>query len=180
VQVPKIEISSRIVTLTHTADCISAFCLLTQRREILCRDRQAAPCIRQYTARSHIASPMSESATSSNFQLIIDALAEYASQTGIDLAKHPFVDQIQNCDSANAIFQLIQDKANQFRAFWDENCKLIDSLDPVVQFLHAISGTLGKALVLVSPPNHTIISPYNFMLPLTGTVSTCKSNICRR
>jgi hypothetical protein len=87
---------------------------------------------------------------SSNFQLIIDALADYAKQTGIDLTKHPFADQLQNCDSANAIFQLLQDKANKFKTYRDEHRKLINCLSPVVQFLHVISGALGEALVLVS------------------------------
>jgi hypothetical protein len=99
---------------------------------------------------------MSESTTSSStFQLIVDALADYVKQTGIDLPKHPFADQIQSCDSANAIFQLLQDKANQFQAYRDQHRKLINSFNPVVQFLHAVSGTLGEALVFVSTTEST-------------------------
>jgi hypothetical protein len=96
---------------------------------------------------------MSESSltTSSNFQLIINALADYANQTGIDLTKHPFANQIQNCDSADAIFQLMKDKVDHFNAYRDEHRKLINCLNPVVQFLCTFSGTLGTALVLVSP-----------------------------
>jgi hypothetical protein len=99
---------------------------------------------------------MSESTTSpSNFQLIQDALADYMKQTGIDLPKHPFADQIQSCDSANAIFQLLQNKENQFQAYRDQHRKLINCLNPVVQFLHAVSGTLGEAVILVSTTEST-------------------------
>jgi hypothetical protein len=124
---------------------------------------------------------MSESTTSSsNFQLVVDALADYANQTGIDLTKHPFANQIHNCDSVDAILQLLQDKASQFRAYRDEHRKLINCLNPVVQLLYAVSGTLGEALVLVSLQNQSTFSRYNLTLTSVGTVSTCKGNICRR
>jgi fungal STAND N-terminal Goodbye domain len=92
----------------------------------------------------------STTATSSNFQLIVDALADYATQTGIDLTGHPFAEQIQNCDSANAIIRLLQDKENEFKTYRNKHRKLINCLKPVVQFLHVVSGTLGEGLVLVS------------------------------
>jgi hypothetical protein len=98
-------------------------------------------------------SPTSMSSTtssSSNFQLISNALSDYAELTGIDLTKNPFADELQNCDSANAISELLQDRAKAFKTYRDEHRKLINCFNPVVQFLHAFSGTLGEALVLVS------------------------------
>jgi fungal STAND N-terminal Goodbye domain len=121
----------------------------------------------------------SSSTTSSNFPLIVDALADYAKETGIDLTQLPFSNQVQNCDSANAIFQLLQDKSNQFRAYWDKHRKLINCLNPVVQFLHGVSDTLGEALVIVSLPIQSVFSRYNFTVAPAGTVSTSKGNICR-
>jgi fungal STAND N-terminal Goodbye domain len=88
--------------------------------------------------------------SSSHFQLISKALSDYANQTGIDLTKNPFADQFQSCDSADAISELLQERAKAFKTYRDEHRKLINCLSPIVQFLHAFSGTLGEALVLVS------------------------------
>ena len=89
--------------------------------------------------------------SSSNFQLVTKALADYAEQTGIDLTENPFADKLQRCDSAEDISTLLQDRAKAFKEYRDGNRKLINCLNPVVQFLHIFSGTLGEALVLVSP-----------------------------
>jgi fungal STAND N-terminal Goodbye domain len=94
----------------------------------------------------------STATTSSNFQAIFDAaLSDYAKQTGIDLATHPFAQTLQNCDSADEIFDLLRDKANQFQAYREGNRKLISCLKPVVQILHTVAGILGEAATLVSP-----------------------------
>ena len=90
------------------------------------------------------------SSSSANFHLITKALSDYADQTGIDLTKNPFAETLKNCDSADAVFQLLQDRASSFRTYRAEHRKLINCLSPVVQFLHVFSGTLGEALVLVS------------------------------
>ena len=95
---------------------------------------------------------MSSTATSpSNFQLIFDtALADYAKQTGIDLATHPSVHTLQSCNSADAVLDVLQDKATQFQAYRDGNRKLISCLKPVVQVLHKFAAVLGEAATLVS------------------------------
>jgi hypothetical protein len=88
--------------------------------------------------------------STSNFHLISKALSDYATQTGIDLTTIPFADELQNCDSADAISQLLQDRAKAFNTYRDEHRNLINCLSPVAQFLRASSGILGEALVLVS------------------------------
>jgi hypothetical protein len=95
---------------------------------------------------------MSSTATSSsNFQPIFDAaLSDFAKETHIDLATHPFAQTLQICDSADAILVLFQDKAKQFQAYRDGNRKLIDCLKPVVQFLHTVAGVLGDAATMVN------------------------------
>jgi hypothetical protein len=104
---------------------------------------------------------MSSADSSSNFQSILDtALSEYFKQTGIDLATHPSAQILQNCNSAEAILDLLGDKAKQFQAYRDGNRKLINCLKPVVQVLHAVSGVLGEAAAMVSPPNQLILSDY--------------------
>jgi hypothetical protein len=95
--------------------------------------------------------------TSSNFQSILDtALSDYADQTGIDLATHPSAQTLQNCNSADAILDLLGDRAKQFQAYRDGNRKLINCLKPIVQVLHTVSGILGEVGAIVSQPNQLI------------------------
>ena len=103
---------------------------------------------------------MSSTANSSpTFQSILDsALSEYAKQTGIDLATHPSAQILQNCNSADAILDLLGDKAKQFQAYRDGNRNLINCLKPVVQVLHAVTGILGEAAAMVGLPNQPILS----------------------
>jgi hypothetical protein len=78
------------------------------------------------------------------------ALTEYAKQTGIDLTKYPFAEKFENCDSADSITRLLQERAMAFKEYRDGNRNLINCLGPLVQVLHTISNTLDEALVLVS------------------------------
>ena len=85
----------------------------------------------------------------SNFQLIIDALANYANQTGIDLSNNPFADKLQLSNSPDAIIELLYDREKAFKEYRDGNRKLISCLKPAVQVLHAFSGVLGESVSLV-------------------------------
>ena len=124
--------------------------------------------------------PMSFTASSSNFQSILDAaLSDYAKQTGINLATHPSAQILQNCNSADAILDLLGDKANQFQAYRDGNRKLIDSLKPVVRVLHAVSAVLGEAAAMVSLSNQLILSHPILTAPFSGAIPTDKSDPCR-
>ena len=93
----------------------------------------------------------STTASTSNFQLILDALDDYAKQTGIDLTKSPFVEILQNCNSPDSVLQLLRDRAQEFKDYRDGNHKLINWLSPAVQVLHAFSGVLSEVVGLVSP-----------------------------
>jgi hypothetical protein len=88
--------------------------------------------------------------SSSNFQFIFDtALAEYREHTGVDLSQYPFAEKLQNCQSADDILELLQDKAKEFNDYHNGN-PLINCLKPVVQVLHAYCGVAG--LVSASSP----------------------------
>jgi len=114
---------------------------------------------------------------SSNFQPILDAaLSDYAKQTGIDLATHPSAQSLQNCNSADAILDLLRDKAKQFQAYRDGNRKLINCLKPVVHVLHAVSGILGEAAAMVSLANQPFLSDRILTVPLLGVIPTDESN----
>ena len=90
------------------------------------------------------------SVSTSNFQSITDALADYAKITGIDLSKNPFTATFEQSNSPEAILQLLQARAKTFKEYRDGNQRLISSLSPVVKVLQAFSGILGEAVSLVS------------------------------
>jgi hypothetical protein len=110
----------------------------------------------------------STTTSSSNFQVIAKALADYAEQTGLDLTKNPFADKLQNCNSAEAISELLQDRAKAFKEYRDGNRKLINCLNPLVHFFHTFSGILGESLA-VSPCKS--LRPFRFSFYATASRS---------
>ena len=88
--------------------------------------------------------------STSNVQLIIDALADYAKITGIDLSKNSFADALKQSNSPEAILQLLQGREKAFKEYRDGNRRLISCLIPAVNVIHAFSGILGNAISLVS------------------------------
>ena len=93
-----------------------------------------------------------EQATSStyNIQLFIDALADYAKITGIDLATNPFAAALEQSNSPQAILQLLHGREKAFKEYRDGDRRLISCLSPAVKILQAFSGILGEAASLVS------------------------------
>ncbi|KAH9958628.1 hypothetical protein BJV74DRAFT_404579 [Russula compacta] len=117
---------------------------------------------------------MSSTTTSSSiFQSIFDAaLADYARQTGIDLATYPFVQSLQSCRDPGAILDLLQERENQFRAYRDGNRKLINSLKPLVQVLNTLSGLLASAASMVPfQPTNAILAGVDVLLAAAVGVS---------
>jgi hypothetical protein len=95
----------------------------------------------------------------SNFQLIIiDALADYADQTGIDLSQNPFVEELQEANTPDAILEWLQERQKSFKEYRDGNRRLISYLSPAVRVLHAFSGILGEAVSLASVVSLTLFS----------------------
>ena len=94
--------------------------------------------------------------SSSNIQLITNALVEYTKITGIDLSNNPFAVALEQSNSPEAILQLIQERENAFKEYRDGNRRLITSLSPAVRVIQAFSGILGEAVSLVSHENDLI------------------------
>jgi hypothetical protein len=88
--------------------------------------------------------------STSNIQLIIDALADYAEITGIDLSKNPFAGALEQSNAPEAILRLLQDREKAFKEYRDGNRRLISCLSPAVNVLQAFSGILGDAVRFVS------------------------------
>ena len=86
----------------------------------------------------------------SNVQLIVDALADYAKITGIDLSKSSFASTLEQSNSPEAILELLEGREKAFREYRDGNRRLISCLSPAVKVLQAFSGILGDAASPVS------------------------------
>ena len=99
-----------------------------------------------------------EQATSSphKFQLIIDALVDYAEQTGIDLSKSPFAEKLELLNSPQAIVELLQEREESFKEYRGRNRRLINYIRPVVGVIHALSGTLGEVVSLVGNTTYRV------------------------
>ncbi|KAH9030826.1 hypothetical protein EDB84DRAFT_1439043 [Lactarius hengduanensis] len=108
----------------------------------------------------------------SNFQSILDALDQYAEQTGINLDQNPFADKLKDCDSPGAVLLLLQQNLKAFKDYRDQNRKFIDILSPVVQFVHAFSGALGEAASMVPfQPAKLIFVGIDVLFTAAGGVS---------
>ena len=99
----------------------------------------------------HVPSTECKNIPSTSFQPIFDpALDEYVKQIGIDPIKHPIAGRLQTCHSPDDVLKLIEEKTNEFKDYRDANGTLINSLIPVVNVIHALSGDFGEAASLVS------------------------------
>jgi hypothetical protein len=91
-------------------------------------------------------------ATSSaeNAKLIIDALADYAKETGIDLSENLFAANFEQLMSPEDILRLLEDREKAFKEYHDKNRRLINYLSPIVKVFHGFSDILSKVAGLVS------------------------------
>ena len=102
--------------------------------------------------------PPTGQATSStdNVKLIIDVLADYANETGIDLSKNPFATKLEQSRSLDAILQLLEEREKAFKEYRDGKRRLINCLNPAVKVLHRFSGILSEAVGQVSRTCHLV------------------------
>src|ERR1700679_4174842 len=92
----------------------------------------------------------SSTPSTSNIQLITDALVDYANKTGIDFSKSPFVVEIERASSPEAILELLQEREKAFKDYREGNRRLFSCLSPAVNVIQAFSGILGETVTLVS------------------------------
>lgn len=89
-----------------------------------------------------------------NIKLIINALANYANETGVDLSKNPFAAKLEQLRSPEDILQLLGEREKAFKEYREGNRRLTNFLNPTVNVLHGFSGILSEAACLVSRENH--------------------------
>ena len=105
----------------------------------------------QYTVQATPSTP-----STSNLQLVTDALVDYSNITGIDLSTNPFAAAIERVNSPGDILGLLQEREKEFKEYREGNRRLISCLGPVVNIIQAFSGILGKAVSLVSQTYHLV------------------------
>jgi fungal STAND N-terminal Goodbye domain len=98
----------------------------------------------------------SSTSSTSNIQLITNALVDYEKITGIDLSSNPFASVIKQANSPEAILELLQEREKAFKDYREGNRRLISCLSPAVNVIQAFSGILGEAVSLVSDTRHLV------------------------
>jgi soluble cytochrome b562 len=115
----------------------------------------------------------STTSSTSNIQLITDALLDYAKVTGIDLSKNPFAAAIERANSPGAILELLQEREKEFKDYREGNRRLISCLRPAVNTIQAFSGVLGTAVSLVPfPPAKALFVGIDVLLSAASGVTS--------
>ena len=91
-----------------------------------------------------------------NVKLIINALADYAKETGVDLSKNPFAAKLEQLMSPEDILQVLEEREKEFKEYREGNRRLTNFLNPAVKVLHGFSGVLSEAAGLVSRKCHLV------------------------
>ena len=86
----------------------------------------------------------------SNFQLIINnALDAYKKRTKNDLLAHPLVTELQSCNSPSTILTVLQQQLQGLDQSRRSDERWTRWLDPTVNVLYTLSGTIGEGVGLV-------------------------------
>ena len=120
---------------------------------------------------------MSQSSSSSAFQALFDAaLQDYKDKTGNTLNDHPIAKQLEKCESVNSITSILQEQAQNFREFRENDGKLMKAINSSVDVLCApsISSALNVAIGLVVR-RKALIHLHLSLMPSTA-IPACKCN----
>jgi hypothetical protein len=77
------------------------------------------------------------------------ALESYKRKTKKDLASHPLLPSLENCDSVEAILSVLREQIATFDQSQNKDDEILKWAIPTVKVLHAISDTLGQVAGLV-------------------------------
>jgi len=90
--------------------------------------------------------------SSSNYQPIFDnAIEAYKKKTKKDLCSHPLLDKLQNCDSPDAVLNVLYEQIPGFDQSRGTDDKVAKWLNPTVNVLCTFSGVVGGGIGLASP-----------------------------
>ena len=94
---------------------------------------------------------MSDQSASSHLKVLFEAaLQDYETRTGIELAKHPLAERLQECHSVETITAVLDEQTHAFNEFRGKE-KVIKLLKNAVSVLHKLSGCakLGEVIGVV-------------------------------
>jgi hypothetical protein len=98
-----------------------------------------------------MSSTPSPSTSRSNFDSIFNsALQAYKKKTGNDIASHPLANELQSCDSLDAILTVLRRQNPSFDQSQSDHEGFTKYLIPTVNVLYAFTAVLGEGLGLVS------------------------------
>ena len=76
---------------------------------------------------------------SSNLRVLFEAaLDDYKQQTGIELAKHPLAERLQDYNTVESVTAILREQAQDFREFREKD-KVLKPLKKVLTVLHRLS-----------------------------------------
>jgi hypothetical protein len=91
------------------------------------------------------------SSSSSFLSIIISALEAYEERTKKNLCSHPLAEQLQTCNSPDAILLVLQQQVQEIDQSRSGDEMLTKWLDPTVRVLYAFTEALGEGVSLVCP-----------------------------
>ena len=81
---------------------------------------------------------MSDQPGSSHLHVLFDAaLEDYKQQTGIQLAKHPLTERLQDCNSVESVTATIREQAQDLKKFREKD-KVLKPLKKVLTILNIL------------------------------------------
>ena len=72
------------------------------------------------------------------------ALEDYKQQTGIELAKHPLAEHLQDGNSVDRVTAILRQQAQDFKNFREKD-KILKPLKKVLTVLHKVSSAVNFA-----------------------------------
>ena len=88
----------------------------------------------------------------SNYRAIFDgALEVYKKKTGKDLTSHPLLIRFENCDSPDAVLDILHAQILGPGKPQSSGDRLLTWLNPIINVLNAFSATISGGAGLVSP-----------------------------
>ncbi|KAH8987325.1 hypothetical protein EDB92DRAFT_1145425 [Lactarius akahatsu] len=105
------------------------------------------------------------SVSSSQFESIISAaLNEFEQKTGKNLLDDWLAKELQNCESVNAVMDIIQGQAEAFDKFMNGGSKLMKWVRSSVHILYTISAALGDGVGVVVPSSKAVFTGIGILL----------------
>jgi len=124
---------------------------------------------------------MSDHSQFSHFQGLFErALQDYEDQTGTALARHPFAEQLQSCNSVDSILSILQQQAQAFTEFRGSNGRIMRSLKSAVSVIYALSNstTLRVISMVPFPPAQAIFSGVAVLLAVCAFLRSRHVYLC--